>query len=129
MRAGHPTSKKPADVSRPGKNNPKTKRRARLGSMKTSESGSVLWFILIAINLVAGSTGILSRGSIEQSGDFENRRVQASQIVRYAQSVEAAIEHMTLQGVSENEISFQNSITAINYTNTRCNDAADASWP
>jgi hypothetical protein len=36
---------------------------------------------------------------------------------------------MTLQGVSENEISFQNPVTATDYTNSRCDDAADSGWP
>ncbi len=91
-------------------------------SNRINERGNVLWFILIAIVLLGVLTGILSRGgsSVDQSGDFEKARIQASQILRYTKSFETAIQQMQLRGVSESDISFQNPTTAVDYTNANC---------
>ncbi|MCB1651254.1 MAG: hypothetical protein KDI46_04300 [Alphaproteobacteria bacterium] len=91
-----------------------------------SQSGNVLWFILIAVVLLGALTMVLSRGgsNIDQTGDVEQSRILASQILRYAKGVETAIEKMKLQGVSENDISFENSTTTTDYTNANCTDTA-----
>ena len=93
-------------------------------SRKHLESGNVLWFILIAVALLGILTAVLSRSgsSVDQSGDVEQARVKASTILRYTGGLEAAIQQMMLRGVSENEISFENSVTSTDYTNSRCND-------
>lgn len=36
---------------------------------------------------------------------------------------------MKLRGASENEISFENTVTATDYTNANCDDAADRNFP
>ena len=89
---------------------------------KINERGNVLWFILIAVALLGAITMVLSRGgsSVDQAGDIENRRVQSTQILRYTKSIEAAIQEMKLRGVSENDISFENAETAVDYTNANC---------
>lgn len=76
-----------------------------------AESGNALWFILLAIALLAALTVTITRGSdtSEQSGDVERQRVLASDTLRYAKSVEQAIEQMRQRGVSESDISFENS--------------------
>lgn len=86
------------------------------------DSGNVLWFILIAVALLGAITMVLSRGgsSVNQAGDIEQRRVQGTQILRYAKSVEAAIQQMKFRGISENDISFENPDTAVDYTNANC---------
>ena len=91
---------------------------------RSSERGNVLWFILIAIVLLGGLTMLLSRSgsSVDQSGDVEQMRIKASQVLRYAKSIESALEQMRMNGVSENSISFKNTITATNYTNAACPD-------
>lgn len=73
------------------------------------ENGNALWFILIGVVLVGILTMVLSRGAsnTDQSGDVEQRRIQASQLLRYGKSVQTAIEQMKLRGVSENDISFE----------------------
>ena len=87
-----------------------------------AERGNVLWFILLAIALLALLTIVLSRGgsSVDQSGDIEQQRVRASQLLRYAAGIEVAIQQMTMRGVSENDISFENAITTTSYTNASC---------
>ena len=87
-----------------------------------SESGNVLWFILIGVVLLGLLTMVLSRSgsTVDQSGDIEQQRVKVSQILRTAKSIEAAVQEMRLRGVSENDMSFQNPTTAVNYTNANC---------
>ena len=87
-----------------------------------SEQGNVLWFILIGVVLLGLLTMVLSRSgsTVDQSGDIEQQRVKASQILRYSKSIEAAVQEMRLRGVSENDISFENAITAVDYTNANC---------
>lgn len=87
-----------------------------------TQNGNALWFILIAIVLLGAITMILSRGSssVDQSGDVEHARIKAGQIMRYAKGIEAAVQQMVLRGVSENDISFENSVTATDYTNGNC---------
>lgn len=91
---------------------------------RKSERGNVLWFILLAIALLGILTIVLSRGgsSVDQSGDVEQQRVRASEIMRYAKGIEVAVEQMTLRGVSENDLSFANSTTATDYTNANCTE-------
>ena len=86
----------------------------------TSESGNVLWFILVAVILLGALTLMLSRAgsNVEQSGDFEQLRIKATQLMRYASSIEQGIDKLRhINGCSENEISFANT-TDTNYNNT-----------
>ena len=96
-----------------------------------SEKGNVLWFIMIAVVLLGLLTMVLSRGgsSTDQTGDFEQLRVQASDILRFAKSMETAVQEIELRGVSENDISFENSVSTTDYTNANCDDASDRSYP
>lgn len=89
---------------------------------KHQESGNVLWFILLAVALLGLLTMVLSRSGskVDQSGDVEHARVKAGEMMRYGKSLEAAIQNMRLQGVSENEISFENTTTTVDYTNSNC---------
>lgn len=98
---------------------------------RTSESGNALWFILVAIVLLGALTMLLSRSgsSVDQNADVEQMRIKASQVMRYAKSIESAIEQMKLNGVSENSISFENALTATDYTNSNCDDASDQNYP
>lgn len=86
-----------------------------------NESGNALWFILLAVALLAALAVTITRtsSSTEQEGDIERQRVMASDIMRYAASIAAAVDRLRLNGVSENEISFQ--LTALpGYANGRC---------
>ena len=92
-----------------------------MARLKTNQSsGNVFFIILIAVGLLAAITISISRSgsNVEQSGNVEQNRIQASQIQRYARAIEAAIQRLTLDGCSENEISFENNVDP-NYTNPR----------
>jgi len=88
-----------------------------------NQSGNALWFILVAIVLLGALTVLLSRSgtSVNQSGDVEQARIRAGQIMRYAKGLESAIDQMKMRGISENAISFENDDTAQDYTNPSCN--------
>ncbi len=88
------------------------------------ESGSVIWFILLAIALTAALTMTLTRSSdtSNQSGDIERARVQASEIMRYAKGIDSAIDQMIMRGVGESQLSFQNDFVSGYHTNARCTD-------
>ncbi len=87
----------------------------------TSQKGNALWFILVAIVLLAALTVVLTRGgsSVTQSGDVEQLRIAGSQILRYAKSVESAIDQMKMRSVSESLISFEHGSPAT-YLNAGC---------
>lgn len=61
-----------------------------------------------------------SGSKVDQTGDIEQIRIKAGQMTRYGKSLEAAIQEMKMRGVSENDISFQNSTTSTDYTNANC---------
>lgn len=96
-----------------------------------SQRGNALFFILIAVVLLGLLTMVLSRGGskVEQSGSFEQARIQVGQILRYTRAIESAIQEMKLRNVSENDISFENTTTTVDYTNANCDDATDRSFP
>lgn len=75
---------------------------------RKSESGNVLWFILIALVLIGLLTALLSRSgtSVDQTGDVEQQRIKINQMMRYLKGLESTIQQMKLRGISENEISF-----------------------
>ncbi len=98
---------------------------------RQGERGNVLWFILIAVALIGMLTAVLSRSgsSVDQSGNIEQGSIKISKILRYGKSIEAAVQDMVLNGISENDVSFENSTTATDYTNGDCDAAADQAWP
>ena len=96
-----------------------------------TQSGNALFFILVAVVMLGLLTMILSRGgsNTEQTGDFEQNRIQIGQLLRYAKSIETSIQEMKLLDISENDISFENPTTATDYTNANCDAAGDRSFP
>ncbi len=72
------------------------------------QSGNALIFILIAIALLGLLTVTLSRSSdsTNDTGDFEQNQIAASEILSYAKSIENAVQMLLVRGCSENELSF-----------------------
>lgn len=77
---------------------------------QASIRGNALWFILIAIFLLAALTMLITRTSsqTEETGDVERLNVAASQAIRYAAGMQATVTRMLSSGVGENQISFAN---------------------
>jgi hypothetical protein len=89
------------------------------------ESGSVMWFILLAVALLAALTITITRSSdtSENTGKIEQNKVLASALLRYAAGLEAAADQMRLRGLPENAVSFENT-TVAGYANATCPDAS-----
>ncbi len=86
-----------------------------------AQNGNALWFILVAIVLLAGLTVVLTRGgsSVTQSGDVEQLRIAGSQLLRYAKGIESAIDQMKMRGISESQFSFEHDNPVV-YLNASC---------
>lgn len=83
-----------------------------------NQNGNALWFILIAVALLGFLTAILTRSSstVDQTGNLEQTRISASKILKYARSIQSAVEQLQMRGCSENEINFDNTVVS-GYTN------------
>lgn len=89
------------------------------------ESGNVLWFILLAIALLAALTITITHFSdtTHQTGNREMARVQASQILRTAKGWQEAINQMQGREVSANDIDFDDPGLS-GYANPNCTSDA-----
>lgn len=91
-----------------------------LSELDNSQSGNVLFYILIAVSLLAALSFAVSqsgRGSAKQISD-ERARLLASEIIEYSNTIASAVSQLRLRGCKDTEISFENSIyTFYNYTN------------
>lgn len=92
--------------------------RERQGS---NESGNALWFLLLAVALLAALTITMTRSSdtSEQSGNVEMDRIAASEIMRQAKNAGDVVNAMMIKGLSVNDISFENPIVS-GYANPNC---------
>ena len=92
---------------------------------KNSESGNIIWFILLAIVLLASLTVLLTRSAdtVEQSGNVERQRIQGSNVLASAKTLDEALKQMSMRGISENEISFDVSFLS-GYANPSCTGTA-----
>ncbi len=90
-----------------------------------AELGNALWFVLLAIALLAALTMTITHLSdtAEQSGGKEMDRIAASQIMRVAKGWEQAVGQMQTREISANDISFASS-GMVGYTNPNCNSTA-----
>ena len=72
------------------------------------ESGNILIVILITIFLLGALTAMLSRsgGSSNETGNYEQVQIKASDLLNWASGLEAAIIRLKQQGCSENQIDF-----------------------
>jgi hypothetical protein len=81
--------------------------------------GNAIVIILVMIALIAALTSVAMRTSSRNSNmDGETARIQAENIMRQAKNLESGIIKLTtVNRCSENEISFENTITTRSYTN------------
>lgn len=83
-----------------------------------SERGNVLFYILIAVALLAALSYAVSQGnrSTGKIGD-EQARLYASEILEYSNVVASTVGQLRLRGCDTDEISFENDIES-GYTNS-----------
>ncbi len=85
-----------------------------------AEAGSALIYILVAIVLFAALGVAVSRiNSGATPGNSESLELQASEILQFSQAVRTAVQEITVNGVTETQISFENP-TAGGYANAGC---------
>lgn len=98
--------------------------RHRVVCSRRGESGNVLFYILIAIVLLAALSYAVSSSSRSGSGDISNERAKlaASELLEYASSISTAVKQLKLRGCTDTEISFANTISATSYANTNAPD-------
>lgn len=89
-----------------------------------NESGSVLFYILIAIVLFAALSFAMSQMNRGGGGESnrELRRLQASEILQYTRALQTAIRNMKIEGTEDDEISFETTAVA-GYNYASCGDA------
>lgn len=84
------------------------------------ETGSALIYILVAIVLFAALGVAVSRiNSGATPGNSESLQLQASEILQFSQAVRTAVQDISVNGVTETQISFENAIAA-GYPNAGC---------
>lgn len=79
------------------------------------QSGNALWYILVAIALLAALTLSMTRnsGKIASNMDQEEASIAAEQLARQASSMATTVQRLlTVNGCSEEEISFENEAVA-----------------
>jgi hypothetical protein len=86
------------------------------------ERGNVIWLVLITVALLAALTMTLSRSGsrVENLGEREKSNIEALQLLRYARSLESAVQSLVFQDISENDLSFETPLSDIDYENANC---------
>lgn len=95
---------------------------------RPDENGNAIWFVLVAVALLAALTMAVTRSSdtTEQTGDIERARIQASDLLRYIKGVQAGVDNLLLRGISESDICFHDSGWGNNdYNGTSCTNSAN----
>jgi len=93
------------------------KAQSRLHRQRHSESGNVLFIILIGIVLFGALTFSVTRGSRDSgSTSKESAALAAADIMGYGARLENAVNTVMIGGTPDNKISFENS-TISGYTN------------
>ena len=100
----------------------------RTSTIMHQEQGSAIWFILLAVALLAALTMTMTRSSdtVEQSGDAERARILASDMMRYTGGIKATIDRMLTSGISESDLCFHAAGWGNNdYNGPSCTNAAN----
>lgn len=87
-------------------------------NIKSSEKGNVLFYILIAVALLAALSFAVSqsgRGNVNKLSE-DKARIYATDMIEYGNIIASAVGQLRLRGCSKNEINFENNISA-GYTN------------
>ena len=91
--------------------------------MKANQSGNVLFYILIAVALLAALSFATTQGTRGSGGQIskEQARLHAVEMIGYGNMLAQAVSQLRLRGYSDTEISFENGIVS-GYTNPNCTD-------
>jgi len=95
--------------------------RMKTKTQPSPESGNVLFYILIAVALLAAlsyTVASSSRGSVSMLSD-DKAALYATEIIEYGGVMANAVSQLRLRGYKDTQISFENSVVA-GYTNANC---------
>ncbi len=97
--------------------------KAKRKTSYDSQSGNVLFYILIAVAMLAALSFAVSQGNRggTQGLNEDRAKLYAGEIIEYANTVANAVAQIKLRGYSDTEISFENSIVS-GYGNPNCTD-------
>jgi len=86
-----------------------------------NESGSALFYILIAVVLFAGLNFAVSQMNRNSAGDMshELRQLQASEILQYARAMKTTVHGLKIDGITNTQMSFETSFLT-GYTYASC---------
>ncbi len=94
--------------------------------MKNNQSGNVLFYILIAVALLAAlsfAVATSGRGNMSEVTD-EKAKIIASEILDYANIVTNAVAQLRLRGAKETDLCFDDPQWPVAYNNPSCSDDA-----
>lgn len=86
---------------------------------RSREKGSVLVYILIAVALLGALSFAVSKGQRGSASTLtiQQAKLAANEIIDYGNAVAKAVQKLKLRGCTDTQISFENPISAANYTN------------
>ncbi|MCB1783020.1 MAG: hypothetical protein KDI13_03420 [Alphaproteobacteria bacterium] len=93
--------------------------------MMRGQSGNVLFYILIAVGLLAALSYVVaqsSRGSVTRLSE-DKARLYASEILEYGGILSHAVSQLRLRGYKDTQVSFENSVVS-GYANGNCSSEA-----
>lgn len=84
----------------------------RMNKHTKSQSGNILFLILIAVALFAALSYVVVRSSRSGAGntEAENDRLEASRVLNYVTAVQAAVVRLQLSGCTDAQISFEDEL-------------------
>jgi len=90
------------------------------GDDDRKERGNVFFYILLAVALFAALSYAVSRNNTGSTNIFdeEQAKLAAQEIIEYGNTVANAVQKLRLRGCSDTEISFENDLSSIDYSNT-----------
>ncbi|MGH1456082.1 MAG: hypothetical protein ACRBDI_04825 [Alphaproteobacteria bacterium] len=91
--------------------------------MRDNQSGNVLFYIFIAVGLLAALSYVVAQSGRGGVGNISAERaaIYASEIIEYGNIVSQATDQLRLRGYSDTQISFENSVVA-GYVNANCTE-------
>lgn len=92
-----------------------------LERMKKSQSGNVLFYILLAVSLLAALAYAVAQGGRSSLSGMsgERARLFATEIIEYGNVMSNAVAQIRLRDYSDTQVSFENDIVS-GYTNSNC---------
>ncbi len=92
--------------------------------MHKDQSGNVLFYILIAVALLAALSYAIAQSGRSSGSNISSERaaLYATEIIEYGNIISQAVSQIRLRDYKDTEISFENNVVS-GYTNANCTDS------